>query len=331
MQSDKKDKFDVPKLNILSIQNEANSHVHSETCNHNHYHSHSEFSANKLLWISVFNVIITFAQFIGGILSNSLALVSDALHNLSDASALVLSYFSLKISKSSSTNTKTYGFKRAQIISAFVNSLVLVAISFYLIYESIHRFFNPSNISTNIMIGVGFIGLIWNLISVFFLHSHKDSNLNIKAAYLHLVGDVLGSVAVIVGALFVRYFGALWVDPLITFIFSLYIIKETYQVLISTIDILMQSVPHGLDLEKIKNELLAIDGIKNIHHVHIWNLDDSDIHFECHADMQNDLKISEIDTIRSNVENYLKDKYSIDHVTFQAEFDSCQDKRLVFH
>ncbi len=295
-------------------------------------HHHIKDLNEKNLLISVLlNLLITVVEFFGGIFSNSLALISDATHNLSDTLALALSYIAQRISKRAPSEKKTFGYKRIEILVALFNSSLLIAISIFLFWEAWKRFHEPEPIREKIMFIVAVTGLLANLISVFLLKKDSKKNLNIKAAYLHLLGDTLSSVAVIGGAILIYFFGIYWIDPLLTVLIGLFILKETFSVLKETIDILMETSPKDLDIIKIKAVLENLPELSNIHHIHIWNLTDQEIHFECHADLVNNITISESDKVRMEAENILKNDFHIHHVTIQMEFDSCKEKKPIGH
>jgi cobalt-zinc-cadmium efflux system protein len=179
------------------------------------------------------------------------------------------------------------------------------------------------------MMIVAVIGLLANLAAVVILRSDSKKNINVKAAYLHLMGDTLTSVAVIIGGIIMYFFEVYWIDPVITIVIGLYILKETWSILKQINDILMQGVPDGLDLEKICSDIGQIPGISNIHHVHLWNLDDRSIHFECHVDLMEDYRLSETERIQAQVESLLQETYHIGHVTIQFEFGRCDDKNMI--
>jgi len=298
--------------------------------NHQHNPSdQSELSGKKLLISTVLNITISLAEVIGGLLSNSLALLSDALHNFSDGVALLIAYVAHRISKRPSNEKKTFGYRRIQILVAFFNTIVLIVISIYLLYEAYLRFFDPQPIKGLIMFIVATIGLLANLTAVFLLQKDAKKSLNIKAAYLHLIGDTLSSVAVIIGGVLIYFFEIFWIDPVITVLISIYIIKESWQILKETIDILMQATPKDLSLQLIREDIEMIDGINNIHHLHAWSLDDRSIHFECHIDLTTDLRIKETENIQKKIEKLLHDKYNIRHVTVQFEHNVCADKEMI--
>lgn len=294
-----------------------------------HLHHHSEPNKKNILISVLLNAGITAAEFIGGILSNSLALISDAVHNLSDTMAIIISYVALKAGNKESNQKNTFGYKRIEILAALFNAVVLIVISIYLFYEAYQRFQNPEPIKSKLMFIVAVIGLTGNLISVLLLHKDSSHNLNIKAAYIHLIGDTLSSVGVIVGSVIIYFWNIYWVDPLLTVLIGIVILKATWGILKETIEILMQTSPSGLNLDEIKAELEKHPEIKNIHHIHSWRLSDSIIHFQCHADVNSNLPIKEIDKIRIELEEILHTKFDIDHITIQMELDTCLEKTAI--
>lgn len=304
-------------------------HSHSHGHGHGHGHGYNDISDKNLLFVTVLNFTITIAEFVGGFISNSLALLSDAVHNLGDTFAIILAYIANKISKRSANERKTFGYKRIEILAALLNAVVLVVIIVFLFKEAWHRLHNPEPIKGLVMFVVATIGLLANLLSVVLLKKDSGRNINIKAAYLHLLGDTISSVAVIIGSVLIYFFKIYWIDPVITVIIGLYILKETFSILKEAVDILMQATPKSVDLPLIKEELEKIEGVDNIHHVHIWNLTDNQIHFECHADVSTDLKISETNAILRDMESILKEKFKITHVTIQFEHYCCDKTELI--
>lgn len=291
-----------------------------------HSHDHHPPNQKNLLISIVLNFGITFAEFVGGILSNSLSLLSDALHNLSDAIALLISYLAMKMGKKESTKKNTFGYKRIEILAALLNAVVLVAISFYLFYEAYERLLDPQPIQGKLMFIVATIGLLANFFSVYLLQRDSQKSLNIKAAYLHLLGDTISSVGVIIGSVLIYFWEIYWIDPVLTILIGLYILRGTYGILKETITILMQSSPENINISDIKKELEKHPKVENIHHIHLWMLSDKQSHFECHADVDQNYSIKESDTIRTELEEILQNKYDIQHVTIQMEYHTCDDK-----
>lgn len=298
----------------------STEHSHTEKQHfHSHSHSHSieSISGLKVFWVAVFNLIITFAELIGGIYSGSLALISDSAHNLSDTASIVLSYIGIQIAQKPKTVSKSFGYKRAEIIIAFINSSTLIGICIYLLFEAYHRFMNPEDINADLMISVAIVGLIANLISVYILEKSSHSSINIKAAYLHLLGDTLSSAGVVAGGIAIKYWNITWLDPLITVLVSLYITFESWQIVKRTVDILMQSSA-DLDFTAIQKDIQAIPEVQNIHHVHTWYSNEKTIYFEAHVSIC-DIKISQTKPILDTIQKYLIEKHGVSHITIQFE------------
>jgi|WetSurSiteA1Bulk_404760.scaffolds.fasta_scaffold00483_6 cobalt-zinc-cadmium efflux system protein len=302
---------------------------------HNHHHNHhydltgQDRTQKNLLVSTLLNLTVAVAEVIGGVISNSLALISDALHNLGDTAALFIAYLANLISKRDHNHKKTFGYKRIEILSALFNAIVLVVIIVYLFIEAYHRLRNPEPVRGRIMLIVAIIGFLANLFSVILLRRHTGKNINVRAAYLHLLGDTVSSVVVIITAVIIYFFDLYWIDPLVTFLLGIYLLKETFSILKEAVDILMQATPQGLNLLEVKTALESIPEIDNIHHVHAWNLNDQDIHFECHIDLKSDLKISETETLKTLIHGILKNKFNINHVTIQYEYNCCEDKNMI--
>ncbi len=309
---------------------DAHSHDHGHRPGHVHAHGHSHDAANlsgrKIFWVTVLNVTITLAELAGGLISGSLALLSDSMHNFSDSVAIVMSYLANQIARRPKNARKTFGYQRAEILAAFVNAAVLLAISLFLIVEAVRRWRQPETINGTLMMVVAIIGLAANLFSVYLLEKDSHHNLNIKSSYLHLLGDTVSSVGVVLGGLAIRFWGVLWLDPLITILISLYIGKETWGILRKTVDILMQGSA-DLDYPSIVQDIEAIDRVRNIHHIHSWMINDRTIHFEAHLDLD-DMPLHDVQLIYGQVEELLAERYGISHVTLQAEVDKCANKNV---
>lgn len=296
------------------------SHHHSH-----HHHEHASFdnmTGKKLFLTIILNFLITAAQIVGGILSNSLALISDALHNLSDGVAVLLAWIAYRLGKKPGTPRQTFGFRRSEILAAFINSVALIAISVYLIVEAALRFADTTPVNGDIMLWLGIIGLVANSISVLLLQKDKGSNINVRAAYLHLLGDALTSLAVIIGAIVIEVWQIYWIDPLVTVIISLYILYHTIGLLKESISVLMQFTPSEVDLVEAKQKLETLPEINNVHHLHSWALSEGSLYFEAHVNLQNDLPTSATIQVRHTVEELLHYEYGIEHVTLQFEYKS---------
>lgn len=234
-------------------------------------HTQPQRSSKKLFGVVVLNAVITLSEFIGGVAPGSLSLVSDAFHNLSDTLAIIFSYGAQKMAKKEANERHTYGYQRLEILSAFINSFILIILSLFLAVEAFKRFNSPEKINSHLMLIVAVIGLLANLFSTLLLRQEADENLNIKSSYLHLLSDTLSSISVIIGAVLIRFFGIYWIDPVITLIISIYILLEAIIVIKKAAAILIQSSP-TIDYEKMEQEIKAIEGVKDVHHVHIGSI-----------------------------------------------------------
>jgi cobalt-zinc-cadmium efflux system protein len=292
---------------------------------HNHNHSHEVPKGKKLLWVTLLNFIITVVQIIGGIMANSLSLLSDALHNLGDTSALFIAFIAGKKGAKGADKSKTFGYKRIEILAALFNSITLIAISIYLFYEAYKRFLNPEPIKGKLMIIVAVIGLLGNLFSVLLLQKDKDSNLNTKAAYLHLMGDTLASVAVIIGGVAIWLFDIIWIDPLITILVGVFIIHHTWSVVDETVSILMQAAPANLDLKELEKTVLSFDAVQDMHHLHLWQMDDAHVHLEAHINLKENMDIKAMMKIREEIMHKLMHDFNISHITLQMAVGCCSD------
>lgn len=274
-------------------------------------------TGQRFLSVTLLNVLITVVEIIGGLISGSLALLSDAFHNMGDSFSIILGYFAQQIGGRPETRKSTYGYRRAEILSALTNSLLLVIIAIFLIGEAIQRLSHPQHINGTIMMIVAVVGLVANFLSAALLHSGSHDNLNVKATYLHVLSDALSSVAVIIGGIILIFVNVPWLDPLLTIAVAIYIAYESLPIINQTIRILMQSSP-DLDYEAIAKDLTSIDGIDAVHHVHAWMIDEHHIIFSAHLNCE-DKPLSQIEQIYSQVEKVLREKYGICHITLQAE------------
>ncbi len=304
-------------------------------CNHNHdhghthHHDHGDLKGKNLIITIVLNVIITVAQIIAGVISGSLALLSDAMHNFSDVLALVVTKIADNISKKVPNYNQTFGYKRSKIVAALFNSSILVIIGLYLIYEAIMRFFNPQPITSDWVIYMAILSIVLNFASVVLLKDDAHDDMNIKSAYLHLLSDVMTSIAVLVGGIAMKYLQWYWLDPVITIMIAIYLIYMSYSLVFESIEIFMQSTPKNIDLEKLKKDIESFDEIQNTHHMHVWKLDDKDIHVETHVDFKEDVTLSFASQICQKIETLLKQNHNISHLTIQPEFGSCKQKDLI--
>ncbi len=296
---------------------------------HHHSHSHKD-SKDRNLFISILlNVLITAAQIVGGLVSGSLALLSDALHNFSDVLSLLVSYIASKLSKRKASIHRTFGYKRAEILAAFINASTLVIVAILLIIEAIERFQYPKIIESNLVIWLSLIAIIANGSSVLLLKKDSEKNINIKSAYIHLFTDMMASVAVLIGGLLMKFYQVYWVDSMLTFLIALYLIWVGYKLLKASTKILMLFTPEHINIEAVVNLVNTIPKVKRLHHVHIWGLNDDEFHLEAHLDFSEDITLTEFDVILHQIETLLHNEFQINHVTIQPEFNKKDPKEII--
>ncbi len=294
---------------------------------HDHGHHHHQVEGKNLLFSIVLNAVITVAQVIGGILSGSLALISDALHNFSDVLSLVFSYVAHKLSRKKASVNQTFGYKRAELIAAFVNAMTLIIVALFLIYGATERFFNPQEIKSGLVIWLSILGIVVNGLSVILLKNDADKNLNMKSAYLHLFTDMLASVAVLIGGLLMKYFQWFWVDSVMTLLIAVYLIIVGFDLLKKSTQMLMLFTPIHIDINEIISEVHKIPGTGKLHHIHVWYLNEEELHLEAHLDCSEDIKMSEFNEILHKIEHVLFDKFHINHINIQPEYKKEEDSK----
>jgi len=293
------------------------------------HHTHYHFKEKNLIITMILNFIITLVEVIGGLLSGSLSLLSDALHNFSDGISVIVTFIALRLSKRENTLKNTFGYKRAEILAALFNSSFLIIISFFLFKEAYLRIQHPQNIDSKIMIAVALVGLAANTISVFLLKPGSKDNMNIRSAYLHLFSDSLSSLGVIIGGILIYYFNITIVDPILTFAIGAYVLKEGFDIIKQSINILMEKTPVRINILKIKEVIEKIPEVDNLHHVHTWQINDKEFLFEGHIDIKKDINLSKTEKIRSDINSTLSNKFGINHTTLQLEYNCCKDKEVI--
>ncbi len=294
-----------------------------------HDHSNHQVQGKNLIYSILLNLLITVAQIIGGIASGSLALLSDALHNFSDVLSLGFSLIAHKLSRKKATEDHTFGYKRAELIAAFVNASTLIIVAFILIYGATDRFFHPKSIESNLVIWLSLLGIVVNGGSVLLLQKDAENNLNMKSAYLHLLTDMMASVAVLVGGLLIKYFGWFWVDGVMTILIALYLIVVGIDLLKTSTKMLMLFTPDEIDIKEIVEEVKKIPGAGILHHIHVWYLNEDELHLEAHLDCSEDIKLSEFNEISYKIEQLLLEKFHINHINIQPEYKKEDPKDII--
>lgn len=291
-------------------------HHHGHSHGHNHSHGHT---GNKKALFFSFLLIASFmiVEVVGGILTNSLALLSDAGHMLSDAAALGLSLFAIKLGERKASASKTYGYKRFEIIAAALNGLTLIVISVYIFYEAYQRFWNPPEVLSGGMLIISSIGLLVNIVAAWILmRGDKEENLNVRSAFLHVIGDMLGSVGAIIAALLMLFFGWGIADPIASVIVAILILISGWRVTKESFHILMEGTPANLEMDKVKSSLLKIPAVADVHDMHIWSITSGMPMLSCHMVIEGG---AVHDTILHRAQTILHDDFEIEHSTIQIE------------
>ncbi len=293
---------------------------------HNHNHSHSHHHSDKNIGISIFlNLLISVAEIIGGLISGSVSLMTDALHNFSDFLSLIISLIAKKIARKQKSANFTFGFYRSEIFAALINSVSLIVIAFLLVIEAVKNFFTPTEIQSNIIIILAAFSILMNFLSVLLLSKEAKESINIKSAYLHLFTDMLTSIVVLVGGFAMKFFEIYWLDSVLSLAIAIYLIFSSWGILRDSVKILMEFSPVNVNIDEIISKITEIEEIKNIHHVHIWQLDEKKIMFEAHLDMKYDITISKFDKIQEKIKVILSE-YAIFHYNLQPEWNIDDNK-----
>ncbi|WP_457747697.1 cation diffusion facilitator family transporter [Sulfurimonas sp.] len=290
---------------------------------HDHHHNLENVGIKRLSVAIIINVVLTFAQIVGGVLSGSLALIADALHNLNDAASLFIALIARKISVKEHNYSMTFGYKRAEVIAAYTNLITLVIVGIYLIYEAFWRFYQPEPIEGWMVIIVASIALIIDIITALLTHSVSKNSINMQVAFLHNVSDALASLAVIISGILILLYDLYIIDTILTLLLASYVLYQAYTMLPSTINILMQATPKNINIEDVKREVETLDGVVNMHHIHLWQMDEHKNSFEAHIVIQD---IDKMLDIKKEIKELLSQEFHIKHSTLEFELTNCKEE-----
>ncbi len=288
-----------------------------------HDHEHHDVDSmgdRRLGWAIAINMLLTLAQVIGGIISGSLSLIADALHNFSDAASLLIAWVARKIGRQPADHFKTFGYKRAEVIAALINLVTLVIVGLYLVYEAMWRMFEPQIIEGWIVVIVASIALVIDVVTAALTYSMSKNSMNIRAAFLHNVSDALASLGVIIAGTLIILYEWYWTDTALTLLIAAYVLYQAATMLPKTIHILMQGAPEGIVVDDVINNMESIEGVTNVHHVHLWQLDEHKNALEAHV-VINDF--SDTETIKTALKSSLEQHFNITHSTLEFEIKHC--------
>jgi cobalt-zinc-cadmium efflux system protein len=293
---------------------------------HEHHHHNVDMGDRRLTAAVIANVALTLAQVIGGILSNSLSLIADALHNFSDAAALGIALFARKIGHKPADHLKTFGYKRAELIAALINLTTLIIIGLYLVYEAIFRFVQPEPVAGWTVVIVAGIALVVDVITVLLTYRLSKDSLNIKAAFLHNISDALSSIGVMIAGVAILYYGWYWTDALLTLLIAGYVLYQGFSLMPKTIHILMEGAPEEINIGDLIQSLETLDQVESVHHVHLWQLDEHRNALEAHV-VVHDADLQHIEAIKRRIKRHLQEQYRVEHSTIEIEVPHDTDKR----
>ncbi|MBR9985605.1 MAG: cation diffusion facilitator family transporter [Desulfosarcina sp.] len=289
---------------------------------HQHGPALQDTSGSRLLITLVLNLIIPVAQIIGGLLAGSVALISDAIHNFSDFTALLISYVALRIGRKGATVFNTYGYRRAEIMAALINVALLAGASGVILYHAVHRFSDPQPVNGFLVMVLAAVGVIGNGLSAWLLHRDAAHSLNVRGAFLHMVGDLLTSVAVLINGLLLFYYPWYWLDPLLSVFIVIFILKNGWGLLKASTAVLMNATPGHLRLETVRDYLCRLPGISGVHYLHAWPISSASTAFSCHVVVP-DQPVSRTEQLAGKIRHELMHRFHIDHPVMQFETEDC--------
>lgn len=289
------------------------NHNHHSGCNH-HHNKHGK----KLFWAIVVNVLLTVVQIIGGVLSGSISLIADALHNFSDAGALIIAYAAQKISGRPADEEMTFGYGRAEILGALINSVTLLLVGGYLLVEAWERFLNPRPIDGLMVIVVASIALVIDLFTAWLTYAGSKDSINMRAAFVHNLSDAMASVVVIISGVLIMLFDVYWIDFIATILISIYVVWHSWGLIKSCIRTLMQAVPEDIDSAEVETALSSVEGVEGVHHVHIWAIHEKTRSLEAHVQVNTE-NLIEVGKIKTELKALLKSRFKIGHSTLEFE------------
>lgn len=287
-----------------------------------HSHSHRSASGRVLGWSLVATIAFVALELIAGIRAHSLALISDAGHNATDALALLLALFAVFLQGKPADESRTFGYHRAGVLAAFVNALVLIALSAWILYESWQRLVSPAAVHETVMIAVAAGGLVLNGGIMWGLRRSGSRDINVRGAFVHMLGDLLGAGAIVAGAIVIRFTGWMQIDPALSILIALMIIWTAWDITRESLNILLEGLPKGLELKKVIAAVKEIDGVLDVHDLHIWSLGSNSHALSCHV-LIADMPPSKSDRILHQVKHVLSDRFHVHHTTVQFEHMSC--------
>ena len=296
-------------------------HTHGQT-------DSADTRGRRLLITLVLNFVIPAVQVIGGLVANSMALLSDAVHNFSDFAAILISYLAYRVGRRGASVTSTFGYRRAEIMAALINVTILTCASAFILYGAARRLLHPEAVSGLIVVLAAGIGIVGNGLSAWLLHRDSKHDLNVRSAFLHMLGDFLFSVAVLATGVVILFRPWYWLDPLLSVLIVLFILKSCWSIVREATAVLMNATPAGLDIEKVKDRLERIPGVAGVHYLHLWRVSSASVAFSCHVVVP-DQRLSRTEELSVAIRRALLDNFGIDHPVLQFETEPCGNGSLL--
>jgi cobalt-zinc-cadmium efflux system protein len=296
----------------------------AQTSSHTHFHlREAAKQTTARLSLSLFlTLAFVILEAGAGIFANSLALLTDAAHNLTDVIALGLTWFAVRVTSQPANAQKTYGYHRAGILVALLNSTTLVLISIGIFYEAYRRFMNPPEVQSSILISVGLIAVVINLVTALLVHRGSQSDLNLRSAFVHLMGDVLSTVGAVIAGVIIYFTNANWLDPLVSVLIGFLILYNAWGILRDAVDILLEATPRDVNIKSMVEDIVQVDGVLGIHDIHVWSLTQSLRTMSAHI-LTDDVNISAAADIQRQINEIIRRRYNIAHSTLQLECVDC--------
>jgi cobalt-zinc-cadmium efflux system protein len=301
--------------------------AHDHSHHHRHEHARTADNERRVLWAMLLTGGFMVAEAVGGVIAGSLALIADAGHMLTDTASLALAWAAFRIGRRPADPRRSYGYHRFQVLAAFVNGIALVAIVLWIAVEAVRRFFDPVEVLGGLMLAIAVVGLLVNIAAFLVLHGAERENLNVRGAALHVLGDLLGSVAAIVAALVILWTGWTPIDPLLSVLVALLILRSAWFVVRKSGHILLEGTPDWLDVDELRGELTAaVPEVEDVHHVHAWMLTTERPLMTLHANVREGADHTRVLLAITRV---LKERYGVGHATVQVEPAGCADEERV--
>ena len=293
----------------------------SDSTSHSHTHVPSRITTRMAIAL-LLTLGFVIVEVLAGLRANSLALLSDAAHNVTDVIALGLSWFALKISIQPANDRKTFGYHRAGILVALVNSSTLAVIAVGIIVEAVRRLSEPTAVDSGLLISVGTLAFVINAVTAWMVHSGSKEDVNLRSAYLHLMGDVLSTIGAVIAGIAIRFTGLYWLDPLVSFLIGGLILWNAWGIVRETVNILLEATPRDVNMDEMVKDIEQVEGVHGVHDLHVWSITRSLRALSAHI-VTDDISISDGAAIQHNVSELVRNEYDIDHATLQLECAGC--------